>query len=413
MNRRISLQVALAAGVFAAACTGARDTELDDRGITHLTDPTEPTEDGELAAEEIEPGAPKDSGGSSSSSGNAGGPSAAGCAFEDAIDHDGDGLSFLAGDCNDCDAAIRPGKIDIAGNGVDEDCSGKADEDASCDAALALASTDAREAARALGVCHSATANSPGWGVITARYVKPDRTPLDAAYADGHGLLEAFGASAPRYGETMLALSTGAARAPGQPGYEPPSGHDKGYAHAAPPGWPKPSPACPGVTPSTVARDGVALELTVKVPVDAHAMSFDHALFTYEYAQYVCSQFTDSFVVLMDPPPAGAVSGNIVFDALGGAVGVNSALLAVCAAGTHKGITFGCGQGTAGLQGTGFEGHGATGWLRTTAPVQPGSTITLLFAVWDAGDGTYDTTVLLDSLRFWTQPVAKVQTVAK
>ena len=40
------------------------------------------------------------------------------------LDRDGDG-SLRPGDCNDANAAIRPGARDTPRNGVDEDCSGE------------------------------------------------------------------------------------------------------------------------------------------------------------------------------------------------------------------------------------------------------------------------------------------------
>jgi RHS repeat-associated protein len=40
------------------------------------------------------------------------------------IDDDGDGFSETQGDCNDTNAGIGPGAIDVPGNGIDEDCSG-------------------------------------------------------------------------------------------------------------------------------------------------------------------------------------------------------------------------------------------------------------------------------------------------
>ncbi len=42
-----------------------------------------------------------------------------------AADGDRDGLSGCDGDCDDTNAAIRPGLVDLAGNGIDEDCDGQ------------------------------------------------------------------------------------------------------------------------------------------------------------------------------------------------------------------------------------------------------------------------------------------------
>jgi hypothetical protein len=70
---------------------------------------------------------------------------------------------------------------------------------------------------------------------------------------------------------------------------------------------------------------------------------------------------------------------------------------------------FECELGPDELAGTGFEGdsgggdppHAATGWLTTSAPVEPGEVITLRFAIWDMGDEKLDSTILLDNFT-WT-----------
>ncbi len=54
-----------------------------------------------------------------------------------------------------------------------------------------------------------------------------------------------------------------------------------------------------------------------------------------------------------------------------------------------------------GLMGIG----GATRWLTTTAPVIPGETITLRFAVFDEEDYIIDSAVLLDNFRWDTKAV--------
>ncbi|RJP92375.1 MAG: hypothetical protein C4518_06905 [Desulfobacteraceae bacterium] len=41
------------------------------------------------------------------------------------IDDDRDGYTENGGDCNDADASIHPGSIEICGDGVDQDCNGK------------------------------------------------------------------------------------------------------------------------------------------------------------------------------------------------------------------------------------------------------------------------------------------------
>jgi hypothetical protein len=72
-----------------------------------------------------------------------------------------------------------------------------------------------------------------------------------------------------------------------------------------------------------------------------------------------------------------------------------------------------CPGGPAELAGTGFGdrevygycegetlGGGATGWLTTQAPVQPGETITLELMIADTGDAILDSSILLDNFRW-------------
>lgn len=52
------------------------------------------------------------------------------------------------------------------------------------------------------------------------------------------------------------------------------------------------------------------------------------------------------------------------------------------------------------LQATGVAGHAATTWLTTTAAVDPGDEITVVFAVFDLSDGLVDTIVALDHFQW-------------
>lgn len=45
------------------------------------------------------------------------------------IDDDGDGYSENTGDCNDSDASIYPGSIEVCDDGIDNNCDGNVDED--------------------------------------------------------------------------------------------------------------------------------------------------------------------------------------------------------------------------------------------------------------------------------------------
>jgi hypothetical protein len=133
--------------------------------------------------------------------------------------------------------------------------------------------------------------------------------------------------------------------------------------------------------------------------------SFAFNFYSFEYPTWVCSEFNDQFIVLMDPPPQGSVNGNIVFDSMHNPVSVNNAFFEVC----QPMANYPCPLGTTDLVGTGFDTWrqqpaGGTGWLQASAPVQGGQEFTLRFILWDAGDQAYDSTVLLDQFRWLLTP---------
>ena len=337
------------------------------------------------------------------------------CKSEGDQDEDGDGYTVNQGDCNDCNPAVNPGAFDVPGNGIDDDCNGAADDQAvRCDMGLLVADNDPYNAARAMELCRNSTWEAQGgdktWGVLAAGYTKADGAPGMADIS--HGLLPSFGVNPTRAGSAMLALSSGAARDPSQVGYENPSGYDTGTKGSPPEGYPKESQACPGVKTGS-CNNPAALELEIRVPTNANSFSFDFNFFTYEFPNWICSEYNDFFVTLLWPKAAGLPDSNISFDGLGNSISVNASFLQVCDA--QSAGSFGqmqkwydCLLGSGALQGTGFgkdsassSNHAATGWLITRTSVDPGSVIKLRFAIWDSGDTQLDSTVLIDNFQWY------------
>lgn len=335
------------------------------------------------------------------------------------IDGDGDGFSASGGDCDDCDPLIGPNSIEVLTNlgdlAVDEDCDGNIDNIApACDAPLSIDDPDPMSGAKAVDLCKAST--GPGdWGVIQAKWALPDGSPGLVAlpqYQVGHGILAKFGQEVlPKGGSRMLSLSSGTARQPADPGYQSVNGYDKGYACNHPQGFPKQSPACPGVM-SGPPRDGIALEVTLYPPQNAVGFSFEFNYFTTEWPHYVCTSYNDVFTALLAPAPFGQTDGNITFDSQGNAVTVNNVFLEACSCPggppcSAGGKVFTCALGPKSLMGTGFENdgvstHASTHWLTTTAPIEPGAQLTIRWTVHDSGDAILDTTTLVDHWQWVT-----------
>ena len=365
-------------------------------------------------------------------------------------DQDGDGWSSCEGDCCDdeifgcLDAhLVNPGAFEVEGNEVDDDCDGTTDElEPSCDAGLASNSSDAIDYAAAMELCQTTNENAPlperTWGVISAdlTLANGESMPLSVqrsirdAFGDGIG---------PSGGENLAVLSSGRAAAPGQTqpsfaAFEP--GEDLGTTVPAPVDWVAANggefPAsCAGVNPTmgTAANDSVMLTLRVRVPTNARSFTVNMFFFTAEYPEWVCSEYNDFFVALIDSAAlTNPADKNIaVYDDGQNLwpVGLNllktaPGLFRVCESG-NVGCqgelaqqSYECPDGPALLAGTGFDAidtgnscngadfpiGGGTGWLEMSGNVEPGEVMEIRFAVWDAGGHIFDALVLLDDWRW-------------
>jgi hypothetical protein len=428
-----TLAVALVAFLPAAACSGTKN----DSGFGDGTSSS--GGGGGSGSGSGSGGASSSSGGSSGSDGGFGmfgndgsmPPPMGSCQYQDGTDHDGDGFSHSDGDCNDCDPNTNPGAFDVPMNGIDEDCSGTPDDEPSgCDTGAVLDSPDPFNAALAIDLCRKTTAAATGkqrtWGVLDATFVSPDGSDTcsdensgapgscssNPNFQLGHGNLTHLGVDKPRQGTHMLSISSGTARDPTDPGYMDVGGFDKGFTVGAAAGFPAPAPACPGVITGQ-PHDGAALRLVIRVPTNAKSFTFNEQFFSYEFPNYICSTYNDTFVVEMAPKLPMLPNGNVAFDQSGNPISVNNSLLQACDPQTAGGKMFACPLGSTSLQGTGFgadtagSNHAATGWLITTVNIDPslrGQNITLLFAVWDSGDGILDSTAIIDNVTWSTQP---------
>lgn len=356
--------------------------------------------------------------------------------YRDNIDHDGDGYSFADGDCMDCTAGdglgtdfINPGAFDVPGNGIDDDCSGTVDDEiVACDQGLTLASNNPFDYARAMDLCRIQP-EAGRWGVTAAKLVRSDATTTPGAQS--HGILPNFGpALLPNQGNALAAFSTGTARRPGDTSFvkpkeaydctwDPWSGwwctrgsKDWKYTSVYPQGYPV-GVGCP--RPSGSANDSSGLWMQIRVPTNAKSFTYNLDYYSSEFPEWVCSKYNDSFVALLTSNhPANVANAaaphhkNISFDGNDQPINVNNNYFKVTSQAALAGSGF---DGTNCLDR--YNGRGqvpcgaATGWLTTSAPVQPGELITVHFAIWDTTDHIFDSTILLDNWQWSTveQPI--------
>jgi hypothetical protein len=324
-----------------------------------------------------------------------------------------------------------------------------------CDPALAIDDPSAADFAKAIGICTDVA--SKGYGLVSAVYSKAfgsTAPPHDGQW----GLLPSFGSAVvPREGVRLGAISSGYAReyddAQGQPMGSPaqtcgsaplqaccwsgiqgacpvgmasdfvnssPDGPLEGTSYptgVAPPGFPQSGASCPQ---GDSVNDMIDVKLTLKAPPDATGFRFDFDFYSSEWPNFVCSNYNDAFVAYLT---SKGITDNVSFDGKHNPVSVNNDFFDHCTPGVSLGCnrTDGsvadapvasstCAAGAGDLAGTGFAGTaqslcgggpsatlgGATGWLTTQAPIEPGEQFTLEFIIWDAGDGILDSSVLID-----------------
>jgi hypothetical protein len=338
------------------------------------------------------------------------------------VDNDGDGYTANQGDCNDCDANVNPDAVEVptpdGAAPVDENCNGETDEVAlACDDTLVLESEDPMDGAKAIGLCEPKQIVSAKWVLADGAAPPSDPTQL-MNFHKGHGIVEPLGPKVnPQEGAKMLMLSSGYARPKGHPDLpllpKDYRSFEKGYTSGAPFGFPKEGPECPGVTTGT-PNDATGLELEIKVPANALSFSFNFNFFTFEWPQYICTEFNDFFIANLFPFPETQTDGNISFDNAGNPISVNNAFLDVCGCPGSPGQcvvppanptkAFDCAQGTDRLQGTSWEAdttagwtNGSSGWLITSAPVEKGSTINIRFVTYDSSDRRVDSSAVVDN----------------
>ncbi len=343
-------------------------------------------------------------------------------------DFDGDDFTPNTGDCNDCDANVSPNEPEVGGNGADDDCDGIVDEAGSCDADLPVDNGDPLTAAQAIGLC--ATPATDGYGLLDARWIRANGAAANQGLQGG--VLPDFGPNVPPLeGDRLLALSTGRARLPGSG--EECGNNDCQLAQGTPPsGFPTALPNCEA--PTGQIFDDIGLEVTLRAPKDATGYRYRYRFYSFEFPEWVCTQFTDQFVTLADPAPAGAMIGNLSFqDSLPLSVNVPidactscSPWATNCAMAAQIDVSIDCPPapnpccpgGNDALEGTGFDlwsttsGAGATAWLETRAPIVGGEEVTLQFVIWDTSDGTLDSTVVIDDFAWITGGEVEVETVA-
>jgi hypothetical protein len=369
-------------------------------------------------------------------------------------DCDKDGYKAVDGDCNDLDGTINPEAFDFLADTIDNDCNGTVDDPvANC--AADPTSKDAIQVVRSMDMCKQKTRTKTGavFDALTkAEWYSTKTKGITTTIVPGNehgiavGIFSVFGSNGPRNGVGMLALQSGPVL-----GKDPRASAwmDGGGAKIADgcAAIPLNIDDCKSLTNGTAAgtptpiSDYTELRLTIQVPSNAQAMTFDFSFLSTEFNQYWHSAYNDAFFAIVTTKK---FTTNVAKDATGSAITVNSGFFQLCPlppgpagiiapealkncvgiAGDKTKSIFGTLAGT-NFDGTGigktddtvtdptsgkkFIYGGGSGWLTTKFAVEPGETITLRLMIMDTSDGYLDSGALIDNMS-WEKAPPKIAT---
>ena len=261
-------------------------------------------------------------------------------------DMDGDGFTMCDGDC--CDdtmqhcaenpALVNPGAFDVAGNELDDDCDGVIDNEPAtdCSETMLLDAANGDDLIRAMDLCQFTEGDPVKWGVIssTTSLIGESGAPL----AIQTSVLEGFsnGTLPARRNSTLTVLSSGDARGVEDPGYTEDISDGVYAEHIGPTSYLEAhnnelvtAEGCE--VPNATFYDTVRVAATIRVPTNAFGLQFEFRFFSYEYPQFVCTEFNDFFLALLTSQHEEIPEDkNISFDAAGNPVSVNNAFFTTC-----------------------------------------------------------------------------------
>jgi len=179
------------------------------------------------------------------------------------------------------------------------------------------------------------------------------------------------------------------------------------------------------------ANDSVMLVLRFRAPTNARAFSFSTYFFSAEFPEYVCSNFNDQFIALVDTPSGtpqpipNPADKNLLTYYDGEArwpIGINVAagtsLFGICDSEEvapdcwNANVSdISCAYGSSQLEGSGFgvpDGEtcpagGGTFWLTSTGNVVPGEIVEVRIALWDVGDSIFTSLALIDAFQWLSE----------